>query len=94
MGRGTGREKAGYRIIRLVFEGNSAREEVFLSGCEVNGEVICRPVDILEAPDGRLFVSDDYAGAVYTISQNALNCPQKRQEWANLWHRSNNKSAL
>ncbi len=64
------REKAGYRIIRLVFEGQKAREEVFLSGCEVNGEVICRPVDILEAPDGRLFVSDDYAGAVYTISKS------------------------
>ena len=62
-------EKAGYRIIRLVFEGNSAREEGFLSGCEVKGEVICRPVDILEAPDGRLFVSDDYAGAVYTITK-------------------------
>ena len=63
------REKAGYRIIRLAFEGNSAREEVFLRGCEVNGDVICRPVDILEAPDGRLFVSDDYAGAVYTIAK-------------------------
>jgi glucose/arabinose dehydrogenase len=62
-------EKAGYRIIRLVFEGSSVREEVLLSGCEVNGEVICRPVDILEAPDGRLFVSDDYAGAVYAIIQ-------------------------
>ena len=62
-------KKVGYRIIRLVFEGNSAREEVFLSGCEANGEVICRPVDILEAPDGRLFVSDDYAGAVYTITK-------------------------
>jgi len=63
------REKAGYRIIRLVFDGNSVREKVFLSGCEVNEEVICRPVDIFEAPDGRLFVSDDYAGAVYTIAK-------------------------
>ena len=60
-------EKAGYRIIRLVFEGQGAREEVFLSGCEENEEVICRPVDILEAPDGRLYVSDDYAGAIYSI---------------------------
>jgi glucose/arabinose dehydrogenase len=64
------REKAGYRIIRLIFEGSTAREEVFLGGCEVNGEVICRPVDILEAPDGRLYVSDDYAGAVYTITKS------------------------
>ena len=64
------REKAGYRIIRLIFEGSTAREEVFLGGCEVSGEVICRPVDILEAPDGRLYVSDDYAGAVYTITKS------------------------
>ncbi len=62
-------EKSGYRIIRLVFEGQGTREEVFLTGCQANEEVICRPVDILEAPDGRLFVSDDYAGAIYTITK-------------------------
>jgi glucose/arabinose dehydrogenase len=62
-------KKAGYRIIRLTFAGDSVLEEVFLSGCEVNDEVICRPVDILETPEGRLLVSDDYAGAVYTITK-------------------------
>ena len=62
-------EKSGYRIIRLVFEGDSVREEVFLDGCEANEEVICRPVDILETPDGRLYVTDDYAGAIYSIAK-------------------------
>jgi glucose/arabinose dehydrogenase len=62
-------EKSGYRIIRLVFEGQGAREEVFLTGCQANEEVICRPVDILEAPDGRLYVTDDYAGAIYSIAK-------------------------
>ena len=61
--------KAGYRIVRLIFDGQSIREEVFFSGCEVNEDVICRPVDILEAPDGSLYVSDDYAGAVYRIAK-------------------------
>ena len=61
--------KVGYRIIRLVFAGDSIREEVFLTGCELHDDVICRPVDILEAPDGRLFVSDDYAGAIYAITK-------------------------
>ena len=61
--------KVGYRIIRLIFEGESISEEVFLTGCELDDEVICRPVDVLEAPDGRLFVSDDYAGAMYTITK-------------------------
>jgi glucose/arabinose dehydrogenase len=60
-------EKSGYRIIRLVFEGDSTREKVFLTGCQKGEKVICRPMDILEAPDGRLFVSDDYAGAIYSI---------------------------
>ena len=41
----------------------------FLTGCEENDEVICRPVDILEAPDGRLYVTDDYAGAIYSIAK-------------------------
>jgi glucose/arabinose dehydrogenase len=62
-------EKVGYRIIRLIFEGDSTREEVFLTGCQANEEVICRPVDILEAPDGSLYVTDDYAGAIYTVTK-------------------------
>ena len=33
------------------------------------GSVICRPVDIIAAPDGSLLVSDDYAGAVYRIAK-------------------------
>jgi glucose/arabinose dehydrogenase len=65
--------KSGYRIMRLVFEGGSIREEPFLTGCEMKGEVICRPVGILEACDGSLYVSDDYAGAVYRISKSASN---------------------
>ena len=62
-------KKAGYRIIRLDFSDNPPRETVFLSGCEENDQVICRPVDILEAGDGSLYVTDDYAGAVYRIAK-------------------------
>ncbi len=61
--------KAGYRIMRLVFEGDLIREELFLTGCAMKDEVICRPVGILEAGDGSLYVSDDYAGAIYRISR-------------------------
>ncbi len=63
--------KSGYRIMRLVFEGAAISEQPFLTGCEMKGEVICRPVGILEASDGSLYVSDDYAGAVYKISKAA-----------------------
>jgi len=62
-------EKSGYRIVRLTFEGDKIREEVFLSGCEKDEDVICRPVDILETPEGNLFVTDDFAGAIYRITK-------------------------
>ncbi len=62
-------KKAGYRIIRLDFSATPPSESVFLSGCEEKDDVICRPVDILEAPDGSLLVTDDYAGVVYRIAK-------------------------
>jgi glucose/arabinose dehydrogenase len=62
-------KKSGYRIVRLHIEGEKITEEIFLSGCELNEEVICRPVDTLEAPDGTIYVSDDHAGAVYRIGR-------------------------
>ncbi len=65
--------KSGYRIVRLSFQGSSIGEEVFMSGCELADEVICRPVDILEAADGSLYVTDDYAGAIYRIARRAAN---------------------
>ncbi len=65
--------KSGYRIMRLMFDGETITEQSFLTGCEMKGEVICRPVGILEAGDGSLYVSDDYAGSVYKISKSAAN---------------------
>ena len=61
--------KSGYRIMRLVFEGAAIRQEEFLTGCEQKGDIICRPVGILEASDGHIYVSDDHAGAIYRISR-------------------------
>jgi glucose/arabinose dehydrogenase len=34
--------------------------------------VHCRPVDVLEAPDGNLFVSDDFTGAIYRLTYKPL----------------------
>jgi glucose/arabinose dehydrogenase len=62
-------EKSGYRLVQLKFAGDSVAAQPFLTGCNAGEEVICRPVDILEAPDGSLYVTDDYAGAVYKISK-------------------------
>lgn len=65
--------KVGYRIVQLHFDGGRIAETPFLAGCEENEDVICRPVAILEAGDGTIFVSDDYAGAIYRLRRTGTN---------------------
>ena len=62
-------QKTGYQLVSLHFDGNgNVRERPFLTGFERNGNVIGRPVDVVEGADGSLFVSDDYSGTIYRIS--------------------------
>jgi glucose/arabinose dehydrogenase len=62
-------KKSGYAILKLIWkEDGTISDEPFMTGCVKNEKVACRPVDILEAPDGTIFVSDDYAGAIYRIT--------------------------
>jgi glucose/arabinose dehydrogenase len=61
--------KDGYRVVSLHWQpGGSIEERDFAVGFEQDGNVIGRPVDVAEGPDGSFFVSDDYAGAVYRIA--------------------------
>ncbi len=61
--------KAGYKVVELEWgPDGQVRESDFLTGFEVDEDVIGRPVDVAEGPDGALYVSDDYAGAVYRVS--------------------------
>jgi glucose/arabinose dehydrogenase len=58
----------GYKVVQLHWDdAGKIVESDFLSGFERNGNVIGRPVDIAEAADGSLFISDDYAGAIYRV---------------------------
>jgi glucose/arabinose dehydrogenase len=58
----------GYRVVLLSWDdAGRIAESDFLSGFETNGNIIGRPVDVAEAADGTIFVSDDYAGAIYRI---------------------------
>jgi len=61
----------GGRIERIIVspDGKSAKQEVFAEGW-ITGQrdYSGRPDDILQAPDGSLLVSDDWAGAIYRIS--------------------------
>ncbi len=61
--------KSGYRVVLLEWDGDAGiRETDFMVGLESQEDVIGRPVDVAEGPDGALYVSDDYAGAVYRVS--------------------------
>jgi len=62
--------KDGYKVVSLAWtEGGSIREEDFLTGFLSGEDVIGRPVDVAEAADGTIFVSDDYAGAIYRVAR-------------------------
>jgi glucose/arabinose dehydrogenase len=62
-------QKAGYRVVMLEWKPDGQiSESVFFSGCLKKEKASCRPVDILEGPDGTIYVSDDKQGAVYALS--------------------------
>ncbi|MDD5034397.1 MAG: PQQ-dependent sugar dehydrogenase [Methylococcaceae bacterium] len=60
----------GYRLMLVRFkEGKPIADEIFAQGwLQPNGEVLGRPVDILEMADGSILVSDDLKGAIYRIA--------------------------
>ncbi len=61
--------KSGYRVVALHWDAaDNIEESDFALGWELDEQVIGRPVDLAEGPDGALYVSDDYAGAVYRVS--------------------------
>jgi glucose/arabinose dehydrogenase len=63
--------KVGYQVSVVRFENGELRYAPFATGwLEREGDdehVWGRPNDVLVAPDGSLFVSDDHAGAIYRI---------------------------
>jgi len=64
--------KDGYKVVSLAWnEDGSIREADFLTGFLSDEDVIGRPVDVAEAADGTIFVSDDYAGAIYRVAPSA-----------------------
>lgn len=70
----------GYRIVAVNFkDGMPDSEQVFAEGWLTKDEdVLGRPNDILEMPDGSLLVSDDKLGVVYKITYKKNSWPIKR----------------
>jgi len=61
--------KDGYKVVSLHWREDGAIEQRdFVTGFERDGEVIGRPVDIAEGPDGAIYISDDYAGVIYRVA--------------------------
>ena len=65
-------EPDGYKVVALHWDQQGKiTSEDFVSGfLRPNNDVIGRPVDIEEGMDGSIFISDDYAGAIYRVRYN------------------------
>jgi glucose/arabinose dehydrogenase len=60
--------KDGYEVVSLHWRPDGKIEErPFLTGFLRGEQVIGRPVDVAEGPDGSIYVSDDYGGAIYRV---------------------------
>ena len=60
--------KDGYKVVALHWDADGTiRSSDFLTGFLVDENVIGRPAELAEAADGAIYVSDDYANAVYRI---------------------------
>jgi len=58
----------GYKVVRIPFEdGKPGPVQDFTVGWLVDGSAWGRPVDVITAPDGSLFISDDGGGIIYRI---------------------------
>ncbi|TDG13484.1 oxidoreductase [Seongchinamella unica] len=61
----------GYKVVSLHFGEAGIEERDFLSGFNRDGKIIGRPVDVVQGPDGAIYISDDYAGAIYRVSTDS-----------------------
>lgn len=62
-------EPQGYQVVQVKFSGGEPfGEQAFISGwLTPSGEVLGRPVDILQLPNGSLLISDDKLGVIYKV---------------------------
>lgn len=61
-------EPDGYKVVSLHWTDEGVVEKDFLAGFNRDGDISGRPVDVAQAPDGSIYISDDYAGAIYRVA--------------------------
>lgn len=75
----------GYKVVSLHWTESGIESRDFLTGFLQDDDVSGRPVDIQQGPEGDIYISDDFAGAIYRISygkqetSSALPIPASRQ---------------
>ena len=63
------RDKDGYKVVRVSWdESGEISQTDFMTGFLLEDNVIGRPVDVTEAPDGSIYISDDFNGSVYRLT--------------------------
>lgn len=61
-------KKSGYDVVLLRWRADgSIVEEPFVTGFEIDEDVVGRPVGIFETTDGTIYVTDDHARVIYRI---------------------------
>lgn len=63
----------GYKVVALEWTADGIEERDFLTGFNQDGNISGRPVDVAQGPDGAIYISDDYAGAIYRVSYGTPN---------------------
>ncbi len=62
-------KKSGYRVVSLHWrDDGTIIERDFMTGYEADEDVIGRPVDVIQGPDGAIYISDDLTGSVYRVT--------------------------
>jgi len=63
----------GYKVVSLHWTAEGIEERDFMTGFNQDGNISGRPVDVAQGPDGAIYISDDYAGAIYRVSYGAAS---------------------
>ncbi|MEH6549611.1 MAG: PQQ-dependent sugar dehydrogenase [Pseudomonadales bacterium] len=61
-------EPDGYKVVSLHWLDGQIEERDFVWGFEEEGNIIGRPADITQDAEGAIYISDDYAGAIYRVT--------------------------
>jgi glucose/arabinose dehydrogenase len=75
--------KTGYKVVHFPWDGGAGRpgaETEFVTGWATATTQWGRPVDVAVAPDGAIYVSDDYSGTIYRVARGGGTTPPSGSE--------------